>query len=312
MLYVEKNRQVNDMSHDAGEPLLINGSPRPAPPSALATQRLSVLGEMTGGIVHDFRNILSLIDSGLRLAESNLGDPDKVRTLITGAREGIARGVRLTSQIFNFAQQGEVTTCAADVNVLLKNLEMFLKYGAGPSVRIVHDYSPTLPKCLVERSQFAAAILNLVVNARDAMLSGGGEIRICTDRLQTIPECSGPGINSAYVQVRVQDNGSGMPDDVAQRAFDPFFTTKGDKGTGLGVPQVGAFMRRIGGHISISSEFGRGTTVDLFFPAIGPGTPLGYEDCANASDDLSVAYTDNRPLSTKNELMTVSNPAFLP
>lgn len=79
-----------------------------------------------------------------------------------------------------------------------------------------------------------------------------------------------------YVRVRVQDNGSGMPDHVAQRVFDPFFTTKGEKGTGLGVPQVGAFMRRIGGHVSISSEFGRGTTVDLFFPATEPDMPLGH------------------------------------
>jgi signal transduction histidine kinase len=264
------------MSNDAGEPLLIDGSPRPAPLSALATQRLSVLGEMTGGIAHDFRNILSLIDSGLRLAESDLSDPDKIRTLITGAREGIARGVRLTSQILNFAQQGKVTTCAADVNMLLKNLEMFLNYGAGPSVRIVYDYWPTLPKCLVERSQFDAAILNLVVNARDAIPSSGGEVRICTALLQTTSETSGPGFDGVYVRVRVQDNGSGMTDHVAQRVFDPFFTTKGEKGTGLGVPQVGTFMRRIGGYVSISSEFGRGTAVDLFFPAIEDDKPLDH------------------------------------
>lgn len=307
MLHAGKNTQLNEVSSDAGAPLWIDSSPSPAPIPARAMQRLSVLGEMTGGIAHDFRNILSLIDSGLRLAESNLSDPDKVRTFISGAREGVARGVRLTSQLLNFVQQGEIKTCAADVNALLKNLELFLKYGAGSSVRIVHDYSPALPKCLVERSQFAAAILNLVVNARDAMPSSGGEIRICTACLQTTPESSEPGFVGAYVRVRVQDNGSGMPDHVAQRVFDPFFTTKGEKGTGLGVPQVGAFMRRIGGHINISSEFGRGTTIDLFFPAIEPDTPLGHEDCAGAPGDLSVTYADNGPFSIKNESMSVSH-----
>lgn len=288
MLHVEKNRQLNDISNDAGAPLLIDGSLPSAPLSALATRRLSVLGEMSGGIAHDFRNILSLIDSSLRLAESNLSDPDKVRTFISGAHEGVVRGVRLTSQLLNFAQQGEIKTCAADVNTLLKTLEIFLKHGAGPAVRIVYDYSPALPKCLVERSQFASAILNLVVNARDAMPSSGGEVRICMACLRTTPETSEPGFDGVYVRVRVQDNGSGMPDHVAQRVFDPFFTTKGAKGTGLGVPQVGAFMRRIGGHVSISSELGRGTTVDLFFPAI--------------------KHDDDGPLAI-NDSMSVSHPA---
>ena len=97
MLLVEKPRQLNEVSNDVGTPLLIDSSPSSAPLLARATQRLSVLGEMTGGIAHDFRNILSLIDSSLRLAESNLSDPDKVRTFISGAHEGIVRGVRLTS-----------------------------------------------------------------------------------------------------------------------------------------------------------------------------------------------------------------------
>jgi hypothetical protein len=107
---------------------------------------------MTGGIAHDFRNIFSVVDSGLRLAESNFNDPDRVRTFISGAREGIARGVKLTSQLLNCAQQGEIKTCVADANGLLKNLELFLKYRAGPSVRIVLECSPAIPKYLVDPS----------------------------------------------------------------------------------------------------------------------------------------------------------------
>ena len=229
---------------------------------------------MTGGIAHDFRNILSVIDSGLRLAESNSDDPEEMRAFISGAREAVVRGLRLTSQLLTFAQQGEIQTCAADANSLLKNLELFLRYGAGPSVRIVFDFSPTIPKCLVAPSHFASAILNLVVNARDAMPSGG-EVRIHTDRYETDAATPGRGIDGVYVRVRVQDNGPGMPDHVIRRIFDPFFTTKGEKGTGLGVSQVRAFMFHIGGRISVTSEQG-GTTFDLFFPAVEPDNSLPH------------------------------------
>ena len=312
MLYGEKNRPFSAVSNDVGAPR-IDISPSPASLSARAAQRLSVLGEMTGGIAHDFRNILAVIDSGLRLAESNLSDPDKVRTFIAGTREGIARGVKLTSQLLNFAQQGEIKTCAADANALLKNLELFLKYGAGPSVCIVLECSPAIPRCLVDPSQFAAAILNLVVNARDAMPSAGGEIRIYTARFQATPVTSEPAFDGTYVRVRVQDNGSGMPDHVARRVFEPFFTTKGEKGTGLGIPQVGAFMRHIGGHVTVSSEQGRGTRVDLFFPAIEPDSPLRHAMCVGAPGDLSVTHAGNAngPLSGKINSMDVSHPAVM-
>jgi signal transduction histidine kinase len=277
MVQGDKNRPFSAVSNDVGAPL-IDSNPSPGSLSERAAQRLLVLGEMTGGIAHDFRNVLSIIDSGLKLAESNFGDPNKVRTFISGAREGIARGERLTSQLLNFAQQGEFETCVADANALLKNLKPFLEYGAGPAVRIGFTYSSTLPKCLVDPAQFAAAILNLVVNARDAMPNAGGKVRICTARFQTTAVTSRPRFDGTYVRIRVQDNGSGMPDHVARRVFEPFFTTKGEKGTGLGVPQVGAFMRHIGGHVTVSSEHGRGTTVDLFFPAIESERPLPHAD----------------------------------
>lgn len=240
--------------------------------SGRALQRLSVLGEMTGGIVHDFRNILSIIESGLRLAEANAGDADSVRNFISGAFDGVARGLSLTQQLLSFAQQRETRIFAADVNALLKGLELFLRYGAGPSVRIVPNYSPAIPKCLVDPSQFTAAILNLVINARDSMPSGG-EIRINTTFVDADVAMCGAGRHGVYVQVRVQDNGSGMPDNVVQRIFEPFFTTKGEKGTGLGVPQVRAFIHNVGGFIEVTSHERRGTTFDLFIPAIESDSP---------------------------------------
>jgi signal transduction histidine kinase len=234
--------------------------------SARAAQRLSVLAEMTGGIAHDFRNILAVIDSGLHLAQKSAHDPAAASALITGAREGVARGVALTSQLLSFAKQRELIARAGDANELLTRLDLFLRYAAGAEVRIILELSSDIPDCLIDPSQFNAAILNLVINARDAM-ANGGEVRISTARW--VPEDAASEAHPGeYVRVRVKDEGVGMTDDVIQNIFQPFFTTKGEHGTGLGLPQVVAFMRNVGGHVGVVSALGRGTTFDLFFPAV--------------------------------------------
>ena len=234
---------------------------------AQATQQLGALGEMTIGIVHDFRNVLAVVESGLRLAESHSSEPDKVHTFIAGAREGVKHAVKLTSRLLTFVKHREIDLQPGDANVCLENFELLLKHGAGPGVRIVFDLAPDIPRCLIDPSQFNAAILNLVVNARDAM-PNGGIVEISTARWveETTANSLAP---STYVLVRVKDNGDGMSPDVAQRIFDPFFTTKGERGTGLGLPQVCAFMRRIGGYVRFASERGAGTTVDLLLPVAG-------------------------------------------
>jgi signal transduction histidine kinase len=134
-----------------------------------AAQQLSVIAEMTAGIVHDFRNILAVIDSGLRLAEGCSNDPKAASAFIAGTREGVARGMALTSQLLTFAKQQEFEARAANANELLKGFELLLRYGAGSGIRVVLDLSADIPNCLLDPSQFNAAILNLVVNARDAM-----------------------------------------------------------------------------------------------------------------------------------------------
>jgi len=240
----------------------------PAERCARATQQLGALGEMTMGVVHDFRNVLAVVESSLRLAERHSNEPEKVRVFIAGAREGVKHAVKLTSRLVTFTKHHDMDVRSADANACLKNLELLLKYGAGPEARIVLDLAPDIPRCLIDPSQFNAAILNLVVNARDAM-PNGGDIEISTARWieeTTITDSLAPG---AYVLVRVKDNGEGMPPDVAQRAFDPFFTTKGERGTGLGLPQVCAFMQRIGGHVRVASKLGAGTAVDLLLPVAG-------------------------------------------
>lgn len=232
-----------------------------------ATHRLAAVGEMTGGIAHDFRNLLAVIESGLRLAERSADEPEQVRAYIAAAREAIDRGVELTSQLLAFAKHQELDAHAGDLNVFLRTFEPLLRYGAGPDVQVRLELGSDIPDCLIDPALFDAAVLNLVVNARDAM-PNGGEVRIVTERLEqktATPDLPGPG---TYARVRVVDGGHGMPEEILRRVFDPFFTTKGETGTGIGLSQVYAFTQMVGGHVSIASEQGVGTTVALLFPAI--------------------------------------------
>jgi signal transduction histidine kinase len=241
-------------------------------PERYARLRLQpdALGEITGGIVHDFRNVLTIVESNLRLAERHSDEPDKVLVYIAGAREVVTHAVKLTSRLLAFAKHQEVDPQPGDANACLENLELLLKFGAGPAVRISLVLAPDIPKCLIDPSQFNAAMLNLVINARDAM-PDGGDVEISTTRWPAETTGADPLASDAYVLVRVKDNGGGISPDVAHRIFDPFFTTKGDRGTGLGLPQVCAFMQRIGGQVRVASERGVGTVVDLLLPTAGSG-----------------------------------------
>lgn len=232
-----------------------------------AIRRLASLGEMTGGIAHDLRNILAIVESGLRLAERKADQPESVRAYIAAAREGVDRGVELTSQLLDFANYKELNVKACDLNELVNTSEPFLKYGAGPGIRVRLELGSDVPSCLVDPTLFDAAVLNLVLNARDAM-PGGGEIWIVTERLVETDAVPGQPVPATYARLRVKDHGCGMPSEILQKVLDPFFTTKGENGAGMGLAQVHAFMQMVGGHVRITSERGTGTTVDLLFPSI--------------------------------------------
>ena len=259
--------------------------------NARAIERIGALGEMTRGIAHDFRNILCMLSSGLNIAESSLDDPDKLRPALAAMREGVERGLKMTNRLLGFARQQQVQAASEDVNTLLARLKIFLGYGAGPGIRILLNLAPDLPKCLVDPPQLNAAILNLVVNARDAM-PDGGTIRIST---ATLAHGAHQGETGRYVRVRVRDNGVGMPADVVARIFDPYFTTKGDGGTGLGVPQVQEWMRQLGGYVTVHSTVGKGTTFDLYFPvsqelpAAAPGPLPQLDRWANEGGAIAAA-----------------------
>jgi signal transduction histidine kinase len=200
--------------------------------------------------------------------------------------------VKLTSQLLAFAKRQELEARAGDVNDLLRNLKLLLTYSAGPGIRIVLELAPDIPNCLIDPSQFDAAVLNLVVNARDAM-PHGGEVRISTERWVAETTISGEPAPGAYVRVCVKDSGQGIPTEVVGKVFDPLFTTKGEKGNGLGLPHVCAFMRRVGGHVSVTSELGRGTTVGLLFPSVEQTGP-SQSPRRTPNSDTNLFFSDDR------------------
>jgi signal transduction histidine kinase len=237
--------------------------------SELAVQKMCALGEMTKGIAHDFRNILCIVASGLRVAGKSSHKPDQLEAALAAISDGVARGEKMTARLLRFASQQDLVASPEDVNTLLSKLEAFLKYGAGSGIRMELSLGTNLPNCLVDPPRFNAAMLNLVVNARDAM-PDGGVIRISTAAVRGTDH----GRPCEYVRVRVRDHGSGMSPDVLQRIFDPYFTTKGDSGTGLGVPQVQALLQEVDGFVRVHSTVGKGTSFDLFFPAHDEHQPV--------------------------------------
>ena len=233
---------------------------------------VAALAEMTGGITHDFRNILAVIDAGVSVAERHANEPERVRLCLAGVHEGVQRGLKLTSRLLDFTKVQDHALQSRDLNELLQQLQVFLKYGAGPDVDVAFELAPSLPRCVIDAAQFNAAILNLVVNARDAM-PGGGEITISTSAVSG--RASAAQDLQTFVHLRVHDTGQGMSRTVLRKVFNRHFTTKGGAGTGLGVPQVCAFMRRAGGRINVKSTVGEGTTFDLVFPTDPAATPTG-------------------------------------
>lgn len=230
---------------------------------APAIQRMLALGLMSCGIVHDFRNVLTVVSAALHLAERHEGNAALSSEFLAAAQEGLERGTKMTTRLLDFVSGHVSEVSANSVNVALQKLEMSLRFVVGDGVKVALRLDPSVRDCDFDPSQFSAAIMNLVVNARDAMPSGG-IIRISTC---IVFEAASPDeIADHYVRVRIEDNGSGMDARVKRKIFEPFFTTKSDTGTGLGVPQVYNFVKQVGGFMRVDSIIGEGSTFDLLLP----------------------------------------------
>ncbi|MDE1904649.1 MAG: response regulator [Alphaproteobacteria bacterium] len=227
-------------------------------------QKMEAIGQLTGGVAHDFNNLLTVILGSLEQLE-RLVPADPARRLIQAATRGAERGARLTQSLLSFARRQSLRPETVNLNRVIKEFGDLLRGAAGDHVQVQFLLSPTVDPCRVDPAQFQAALLNLVVNARDAMPESGGRVSIETD---SVTLDAGSGVASGrYVRVTVNDTGRGMPPAVVERAFEPFYTTKEvGKGSGLGLSQVYGFVKQSGGHIELSSEPGVGTTVRLCLP----------------------------------------------
>jgi CheY-like chemotaxis protein len=194
------------------------------------------------------------------------GDPQKVEKFAHAALEACSRGQRLTQQLLTFGRRQVSRPVILDPNRVLSDIEHLLQRAIGARIEIVSEHDPLANPIRVDPVEFESAVLNLVVNARDAM-PGGGRVTIRTGNVAIdAPQAGGPG-PGRYVKVSVEDTGSGMPEEVRAKAFDPFFTTKEvGSGSGLGLSQVYGFATGAGGQVEIESEVGRGTTVTLLLP----------------------------------------------
>jgi CheY-like chemotaxis protein len=232
-------------------------------------QKMEATGQLTGGMAHDFNNILQVIQANLELVRSDVAENSAALGRVKSAFAAAQRGGRLTQQLLAFARRQPLTPQATNVARLVNDMADLLRHSLGERVNVQFEVASDAWGAKIDPGQLENAILNLAINARDAMPEGGTvriEVANATlDRGYAIlhPEVT-PG---AYVLIGVSDDGTGMPPDVIARAFDPFFTTKRyGKGTGLGLSMVYGFVRQSGGHVRIDSGIGQGTSVQLYLP----------------------------------------------
>jgi signal transduction histidine kinase/ActR/RegA family two-component response regulator len=232
-------------------------------------QKMEAIGRLTGGIAHDFNNLLHVVNMNLELI-SLYAKEEKVKPVVERAKGAARRGAKLTGQLLSFARSQSLLPKHTQVNRLLLGMKDLLEISAGPAVSVELDLCDGQPAVIVDPSQLEMAVLNLAVNSRDAMPDGG------TLRISTCKRASGGDEQMRagdYVVVTVTDTGTGIPPQLLSKVFDPFFTTKPvGSGTGLGLSQVYGFARQSGGVAFIRSELGRGTSVEMYFPAAAAGS----------------------------------------
>ncbi|HRK18629.1 MAG TPA: PAS domain S-box protein [Hyphomicrobiaceae bacterium] len=249
------------------------------------TQRMEAFGQLTGGVAHDFNNLLTVITGNLELLEMRL-EGEKERTLLGRAQDAAEMGARLTSRLLLFARRRTLAPAEINLNEQVIGLAELLGRTLGERITLTTSLEREVWTILADPSEVENAILNLVINARDAMPKGG-QLLIETANVTIDDASQGAGEGETrlalgdYVRLSVADTGTGMTDEVKQRAFEPFFSTKeAGRGTGLGLSSIYGLAKDSGGAVTIYSEVGRGTTVNLYLPRIGVETTAPVTETA--------------------------------
>jgi signal transduction histidine kinase/DNA-binding response OmpR family regulator len=232
-------------------------------------QKMEATGQLTGGMAHDFNNILQVIRANLDLLKGEAGDNVAMLSRVQSATAAADRGARLTQQLLAFARRQPLTPQPTNIAKLVGDLADLMRHSLGERIGIELQLAHDAWNARIDAGQLENAILNLAINARDAMPDGGKvRVEVSNATLDRRYAALHPDVTPGpYVLVDVSDTGTGMPPEIAAQAFDPFFTTKGDgKGTGLGLSMVYGFVRQSNGHIRIDSAIGQGTSIKLYLP----------------------------------------------
>ena len=269
----------------------------------LQSQKMEAIGQLTGGIAHDFNNLLMAIMGSLELMRKRLPDDPRLMMLLKNAAQGVERGTLLTKRMLAFARRQELKQEAVDVPELVRGMSDLMRRSLGPSVNIETRFPLHIHPVLADPNQLEMAILNLSVNARDAIgdrgdiIIGTREVTVSADDVDLSP--------GDYVCISVTDNGSGMDEETLRRAMEPFFTTKGvGKGTGLGLSMVHGLAEQSGGRFKLKSKVGEGTTAELWLPVaetvVGKTKSNAKAVSPVAMAELTILAVDDDPLVLTN------------
>jgi signal transduction histidine kinase len=232
-------------------------------------QKMEAVGQLTGGVAHDFNNLLTVIIGNLDFLDSEAASNPRLRKLTATIRRSAERGARLTTQLLAFSRRQPLRPETCNLNALIIDFDILIKRAVGETVAVRSDLHPGLWPCNIDPAQFEAGMLNLIVNARDAMPTGG-TLSITTRNIAIAaddPAFADDIAPGQYVVVAIADTGIGMKPETLERAFEPFYTTKEvGKGSGLGLSQLYGFVRQSGGTARIASKIGGGTTVTIYLP----------------------------------------------
>ncbi|GJD95499.1 response regulator [Methylobacterium iners] len=260
------------------------------------SDKMQALGTLAGGIAHDFNNLLTAILGNLELVAPKVAEQPRVVRLVDNAAQAARRGASLTKRLLSFSRARDLRSRAVDVNGLIAGMGELIGGSLGGLVSVAHTLDPTGPAALVDPDELELAILNLCINARDAMPDGGA-ITLAT-RIEAVADDSDLSAGE-YVVITVSDTGVGIPPELLQRVVEPFFTTKSlGQGTGLGLAMVFGLAQQSKGRLRIASEVGQGTTVELFLPRCAAAVAEAPKDKAEAvapGENAEILVVDDDP-----------------
>ncbi|MGA7804413.1 MAG: ATP-binding protein [Bradyrhizobium sp.] len=270
-------------------------------------QKMEAIGQLTGGVAHDFNNLLTVIVGGLDMVTRHPDQPDRVARLAQAAMTAARRGEKLTQQLLAFSRRQMLRPETLNPNRLLLDFDALAKRAVGDAITLTFDLDPGVHPIHVDPTQLESAILNLLVNSRDAMPSGGTILISSRNVHRATDAVADKGLNpGGYVVLCVRDHGTGFEPKTLAHAFEPFFTTKEvGKGSGLGLAQVYGFARSAGGDVVIESEPGKGTTVKLFFPRSNEA-PSGRHATTSAQLPLRKAAAGETVLLVEDDEQVLS------